>query len=88
MGACIKVDGRRATIEGGIQLSGAPLVAVDLRGGIAVVIAALTAKGESEVTQINLIERGHDDIVGKLQSLGADIKKVYVPEPTTLKQAN
>ncbi len=88
MGACIKVDGRRATIEGGIQLSGAPLVAVDLRGGIAVVIAALTAKGESEVTQINLIERGYDDIVGKLKSLGADIKKVYVPEPTTIKKAN
>ena len=88
MGASIKVDGRIVTIEGGVKLSGAPLVAVDLRGGIAVVIAALTVDGTSEITEINLIERGYDDIVGKLRGLGADIKKIYVPDPVTLKQAN
>ncbi len=88
MGAAISVDGRVLTIEGGASLSAAPLVAVDLRGGIAVVIAALTCHGTSEVTQINLIERGYDDIVGKLRGLGADIKKVYVPDSTELLKAN
>ena len=88
MGASIKVDGRIVTIEGGVPLSAAPLIAVDLRGGIAVLIAALTVGGTSEITEINLIERGYDDIVGKLRGLGADIKKVYVPDPVTLKRAN
>ncbi len=88
MGASIKVDGRIVTIEGGIPLSAAPLMAVDLRGGIAVLIAALTCRGTSEITDIHLIERGYDDIVGKLKSLGADIKKVYVPDPVELKRAN
>ena len=88
MGASIKVDGRIVTVEGGVPLSAAPLIAVDLRGGIAVLIAALTVSGISEITEINLIERGYDDIVGKLRGLGADIKKVYVPDPVTLKQAN
>ena len=88
MGTSIKVDGRIVTIEGGVPLSAAPLIAVDLRGGIAVLIAALTVGGTSEITEINLIERGYDDIVGKLRGLGADIKKVYVPDPVTLKRAN
>ena len=88
MNAAIKVEGRIVTIEGGVPLSAAPLVAVDLRGGIAVIIAALTCQGQSEITDIHLIERGYDDIVGKLKSLGADIKKVYVPDPVALKKAN
>lgn len=88
MGASIKVDGRIVTVEGGVPLSAAPLIAVDLRGGIAVVIAALTVGGTSEITEINLIERGYDDIVGKLRGLGADIKKVYVPDPVVFKAAN
>ncbi|MBQ6789811.1 MAG: UDP-N-acetylglucosamine 1-carboxyvinyltransferase [Clostridia bacterium] len=88
MGASIKVEGRRVTIEGEVPMTAAPLVAVDLRGGIAVLIAALTCSGTSEITDIHLIERGYDDIVGKLKSLGADIKKIYVPDPVEIKRAN
>ena len=88
MGASIKVDGRIVTIEGGAHLSAAPVVAVDLRGGIAVLTAALTCAGVTEITDIHLIERGYDDIVGKLKALGADIKKIYVPETSDLKRVN
>ncbi len=88
MGANIKVEGRIVTVEGGTPLSAAPLIAVDLRGGIAVVIAALTCNGVSEVSEINLIERGYDDIVGKLRGLGANIKKIVVPEGVSYKKAN
>ena len=69
-------------------MSAAPLVAVDLRGGIAVMIAALTCEGQSEITDIHLIERGYDDIVGKMKKLGADVKKICIPDPVVLKKAN
>ena len=91
MGATIKVDGRTAVIEGGKALSGAPVIAVDLRAGVAMVIAGLVAQGTTEISDIHLIERGYDDVVGKLRSLGADIKKVNVPDPEEaelMKKAN
>ena len=88
MGASIKVDGKIVTIEGGVAMSAAPLVAVDLRGGIAVMIAALTCEGQSEITDIHLIERGYDDIVGKMKKLGADVKKICIPDQVVLKKAN
>lgn len=90
MGAVIKVDGRTAVIEGGRPLHGAEVQAVDLRGGVAMVIAGLIACGTTEIYDIHLIERGYDDIVGKLRSLGADIKKVSYPDPEfePLKKAN
>ncbi|MBQ4043306.1 MAG: UDP-N-acetylglucosamine 1-carboxyvinyltransferase [Clostridia bacterium] len=88
MGAQIKVDGRTAVIEGGTALSGAPVQAVDLRAGVAMIIAGLIASGETEVTNIHLIERGYDDIVGKLRSVGADIRRVIVPDDDVLAQAN
>jgi len=88
MGAQIKVDGRTAVIEGGTALSGAPVQAVDLRAGVAMIIAGLIASGETEVTNIHLIERGYDDIVGKLRSVGADIRRVIVPDDDALAQAN
>ncbi len=81
MGAKIKVDGRIVVIEGGSPLTPAPVIATDLRGGIAVMIAALTCPGVTEISKINLIERGYDNICGKLQSLGADIRKVSYPDP-------
>lgn len=81
MGATIKVDGRTAVIEGGKQLSGAPVIAVDLRAGVAMVIAGLVAQGTTEISDIHLIERGYDDVVGKLRSLGAEIKRVSAPDP-------
>ena len=88
MGAQIKVDARTAVIEGGTPLSGAPVQAVDLRAGVAMIIAGLIATGETEVTNIHLIERGYDDIVGKLRSVGADIRRVVVPDDDVLAQAN
>ncbi len=88
MGAQIKVDGRTAVIEGPTPLSAAPVRAVDLRAGVAMIIAGLIATGETEVTDIHLIERGYDDIVGKLRSVGADIRRVIVPDDENLAQAN
>jgi UDP-N-acetylglucosamine 1-carboxyvinyltransferase len=75
MGANIKVEGKTATITGGSKMTGARMKAVDLRGGAAVIIAALAAEGTSEITGIEFIERGYHDIVKKLDSLGADIQK-------------
>lgn len=88
MGAQIKVDGRTAIIEGGTSLSAAPVKAVDLRAGVAMVIAGLIAEGDTEVTDIHLIERGYDDIVGKLRGLGADIRRVVTPDDDVLAKAN
>ena len=66
--------GKIAVIEGTDRLSGAHCKATDLRGGAALVIAALRADGESRIGEIHHIERGYDDIVGNLSALGADIK--------------
>ncbi len=75
MGADIKVDSNHAIIRGGAKLSGAPLMSHDLRGGAAMVIAALATEGKSIVEGIDKIERGYYNIVGKLRELGADIEK-------------
>ena len=80
MGACIKVDDRTAIIEGGQVLSAANLRAVDLRAGAAVVLAGLIACGRTEIEDIYHIERGYDGLVEKLRGVGADIKKVVVPD--------
>ena len=88
MGAHIKVDGRVVVIEGGHQLSPAPVIATDLRGGVAVMIAALASKGTTEISEIRLIERGYDNICEKLRALGADIKKVTNPDPVEIEKAN
>ena len=82
----ISVDGKVAVIEGwGIARSSCK--ATDLRAGAAMVIAALSAKGTTEIENIHHIERGYGDIVEKLQHLGADIKKVIIPDGAELKQA-
>ena len=73
MGADIHVEGKTATIKGGSKITGARLKAVDLRGGAAVLIAALAAEGISEITGTEIIERGYHDIVGKFNALGAEI---------------
>ena len=79
MGAKISVEGRLAIIEGG-KLTGAPVKATDLRAGAAMVIAGLVADGTTSISNINYIERGYSDVVTKFQSLGADIKKIYLPD--------
>ena len=76
MGADIRVLGRTALIDGVPNLCGATVKSTDLRAGAAMVIAGLAAKGVTEVLDIEHIERGYEDIVQKLQYLGADIAKV------------
>ena len=76
MGAEIEVEGVSAKVNGVPMLTGAEVKAVDLRGGAAMIIAGLAAKGTTEITNIMSIERGYDDIVGKLTALGADIRKI------------
>ena len=88
MGAKIKVDGRTAIVEGIGALSSAPVRAVDLRAGAAMIIAALSAKGKTEIEEIHHIERGYDDIVGKLRGVGADIRKINLPDPYMYEKAN
>ena len=80
MGAKIQVDGKVAVVEGVAQLSGAPVKATDLRAGAALLQAALCAHGTSVLEDIHYIERGYEDIIPKLQSLGANIKKVNTPD--------
>ncbi|MBR3641329.1 MAG: UDP-N-acetylglucosamine 1-carboxyvinyltransferase, partial [Oscillibacter sp.] len=80
MGAHIQVDDKTAIIEGVPSLTGAPMTATDLRAGAALVIAALAAQGESEISQVYYIERGYEDLIGKLRSIGADIRAVEVPD--------
>lgn len=80
MGANISVDGKCATFTGGTELSGAPVRAVDLRAGAAMIIAALAINGRTEIENIQYIERGYEDIVGKLAAVGADIKRVTVSD--------
>lgn len=76
LGAQISVDGRVAVIEGVKELMGAPVRATDLRAGAAMIIAALGAKGTTEIEGVKYIERGYENLVEKLKTLGADIKKV------------
>ena len=89
MGAQVQVDGRTAVIEGVSRLSGAPVAACDLRAGAAMVIAGLCAEGTTYVEDIHYIERGYENFVGKLRSLGADIALVSEPdEPGSVKSAS
>ncbi|MEK3719103.1 UDP-N-acetylglucosamine 1-carboxyvinyltransferase [Paenibacillus sp. FSL H8-0034] len=74
MNAQIKVDGRTAVISGGSRLQGAKVCATDLRAGAALILAALAADGETEVTGVHHIDRGYVNIAYKLQQLGADIQ--------------
>jgi UDP-N-acetylglucosamine 1-carboxyvinyltransferase len=74
MGADILQDGRVAIIKGQ-KLSGAHIRAMDLRGGAALTVAALGARGESELSGIHFIERGYVNLDLMLRELGADIVK-------------
>ena len=80
MGADVRVDGHHALIDGVEQLSGAPVQSSDLRSGAALVLAGLIADGETLVSQIQHIDRGYEDYVGKLASVGADIERIPMPE--------
>lgn len=77
MGAKIKIEGNTAVIEGQPQLAGAPVMASDLRASASLVIAGLVAQGETLVDRIYHIDRGYECIEERLQSLGADIRRLH-----------
>ena len=83
MGANISVEGRVAVIEGVSKLRGAPVKATDLRAGAALIIAALSAEGTSEIYDIFHVERGYENMEIKLRELGANIVKVTEPDPAS-----
>jgi UDP-N-acetylglucosamine 1-carboxyvinyltransferase len=76
MGADIKVEGHSTIIKGVKKLSAAPVMASDLRGGAALVLAGLAAEGTTELSRIYHLDRGYVKLEEKLNSLGADIKRV------------
>lgn len=78
MGADVQVDGKTAVITGIEKLKAAPVQAVDLRAGAAMIIAGLISEGETEIENIQYIDRGYENIVEKFTALGADIKRVPV----------
>lgn len=80
MGANIQVDGTVAVVEGVPGLKAAPVRATDLRAGAALLIAALVAEGTSEIEDIYHLERGYEDVCGKMRRLGADIKRVVTSD--------
>jgi UDP-N-acetylglucosamine 1-carboxyvinyltransferase len=75
MGADIKIEGRNSIIKGVKKLSAAPVMASDLRGGAALVLAALVAEGITEISRIYHIDRGYVKLEEKLKALGANIKR-------------
>ena len=80
LGAQVTVDGRMAVIEGPSELTGAQVTATDLRAGASLVIAALAAEGETVIDNVKYIDRGYENIVSKLQGLGADISRRTVDD--------
>ena len=76
LGAHIEVDGRVARVQGTARLSGAAVMATDLRASAGLVIAALVAEGETVIDRIYHLDRGYDRMEAKLKALGADIERV------------
>lgn len=75
MGADITIEGHHATVRGVAHLQGAPVAATDLRAGATLVLAGIVAEGETHVHEVAHIDRGYEDYVGKLNSLGARVKR-------------
>jgi UDP-N-acetylglucosamine 1-carboxyvinyltransferase len=75
LGADIGIDGRTATVKGVAHLSGAPVMASDLRASAALVLAGLAARGVTEVRRVYHLDRGYERIEAKLQPLGARIRR-------------
>ncbi len=76
MGANIKIEGRRAVVRGKSQLSGAAVLASDLRASASLVLAALVADGETIIDRVYHIDRGYENIEEKLRGVGAQIKRI------------
>ncbi|HAE39795.1 MAG TPA: UDP-N-acetylglucosamine 1-carboxyvinyltransferase [Candidatus Riflebacteria bacterium] len=80
MGASIAIHDRTAVIHGVESLKGAPVSATDLRAGAAMVLAGLVAEGRTEISQVFHIDRGYEDLVGRVRKLGARIDRVEDPK--------
>ena len=76
MGANIHISGKTASIVGIAKLTGATVCAHDLRAGAALVMAGLAAEGTTYVEDIHYIERGYENMIGKLSALGAQIRRI------------
>ena len=81
MGANIRIEHHHALVQGVRQLSGAPVISPDLRGGAALVLAGLVAEGTTIVRDSYHIDRGYERFVEKLASIGADVRRVEEPDP-------
>ncbi|MFP4248989.1 MAG: UDP-N-acetylglucosamine 1-carboxyvinyltransferase [Armatimonadota bacterium] len=84
MGAEVRVMEGAAIFKGVPQLFGAPVVATDIRAGAALILAGLCAEGVTEVSGGTLVDRGYEDITGKLKGLGAEIEALPEPDPESL----
>ena len=88
MNADARVEGRSAILAGPTPLQAATVRASDLRAGAALVIAGLIADGETEVQEIQHIERGYSSLIEKLQGIGADIRKVSISKEAVVRRIN
>jgi UDP-N-acetylglucosamine 1-carboxyvinyltransferase len=80
LGADVRTDGHHAVVRGKERLSGAPVVATDIRAGAGLVLAGLCADGETLVSAVHHIDRGYPDLVGQLTALGADVTREPDPD--------
>ncbi|MGH9296328.1 MAG: UDP-N-acetylglucosamine 1-carboxyvinyltransferase, partial [Acidimicrobiales bacterium] len=80
MGARISTEGHHVVVRGVNRLSGARVRATDIRAGAALVIAGLVAEGETEVAGAEHVDRGYEDLAGRLRALGADVERLDSPE--------
>jgi UDP-N-acetylglucosamine 1-carboxyvinyltransferase len=76
MGADIRIQGNTAIIQGAGNLSGAPVMATDLRASASLILAGLAATGVTEVSRVYHLDRGYEGLDNKLANMGADIKRV------------
>ncbi len=88
MGARISIDGHTANVSGPTPLTGAPLIASDLRASASLVLAGLVAKGETIIDRVYHIDRGYEKIEAKLRAVGADIERIRESVTAPLSQAS
>ena len=81
MGAEIRLSGRDATVVGQIALSGAPVMATDLRASVCLILAGAAAGQQTEVLRVYHLDRGYERIEEKMCALGADIERVPMDSP-------
>jgi UDP-N-acetylglucosamine 1-carboxyvinyltransferase len=87
LGVKIKIEGRMAVVEGPARLTGAEVIATDLRAGASLVVAALASTGITKISNIHYVDRGYQDLERKLSSLGANIKRITAQELPAVMEA-